>query len=342
MISRANFRIADLQFIRTFKPCSAFLVRLGDEHAVIKGEGADTGKSIGPGEYDERHNDPLFVSRMEFIARNNASTPSVKRSIDIMAKLFSYVTGDLGETFTLESEVEQRLMDWLRAQSHQNPEMLRHQGQTQDPRNYVWYIMKAYRGLCNFLLIKRYRAQPVFTPEEQERGRMITDLLQQNPKYYNQLGRIVAIDTFITNGDRFGVDWQGQSGNWAMQNVFVTFDNFCFRFIGVDFFDTQVARTCYLGVSWDWIRHVLEGNADNRYLLRCFEALRNKGSREQFANWLIEGLQAETYLQIGDEGRRAFREGVGEGYGLLREFYRKGIDKERWPAGLESRFKALG
>ena len=163
MITAQNLTIESI-----FKKKSVYLVSHGRERAILKAEGL----LLGTSSTDEREN----------WVQGNGGTPQVKKTIEMMGKLISYVTRgdtelDMVRTFnkfetgiiTSKVAVKEKIEVGALAGN-------------------VWYLMPVFD---DFKTLPEVSALELTT-------------LQRNPKCMRSLGHVLVCDAFMANTDRFG------------------------------------------------------------------------------------------------------------------------------------------
>lgn len=343
-----------VRIIRTYKQNAAYLVSYKGSNFVMKAENASIGKKNDEGDRLLRDSraDYLRGKGQHYDALENSlknNTPQVKMSIAIMSDIWNYVTGDLGEIYTLDSG---QTVLW----SARLRELNKYDG---DPYRCVWYTMQVYSHLENLeILAFPDRSEDV---ERNHRPRQVMQrILPERVDLYKQLGRITAVDCFICNADRFQFA-PGLETMWVnIGNVFLTWDGddlaqgeraqATFRFIGVDFFDNQQTKSCFFGIPWEetYQELTVSRRDDKRRAKAHFDALLAGSGAEQKRRQMADELMESfiTVTELNGPIRRSlmkdnFFEGMNDGREKLIQFFKKRIAQDRWPSGLASRFRAI-
>lgn len=341
MISKENLKIGQLQIIKMLKMNKVFLVRQGNDYAVIKGESIELiGRKKGAA---------AGIRGMNVNDYWGGDTPQVKKSIEIGSDIISYVTADVGGVYALKTKDGGKHTEWVNkliATPNIPWKNGFHHVEVEIKRmiddKMIWMVMDAYNNLEDFSGLGLEK-NSILT----KKGHSVQIVLNRDPTLFNTLGRIVILDYFLGNTDRFWYDSSNkmQPGKIAnLGNIFVTWDvHHAFRFIGVDFFSLDSGYS-FLGVDWAQIHNKEQMGFNHSYAKRHFLLLkRGKTSeRKLMGKALINALKQETQLIIGLRAEKAFCEGMHEGRELLKQYYKQEINKPNWPKGLESRFRALG
>ena len=329
--------VSRFKVVKELKNMSAYLVKLGLCYSVVKGEYTTVGLKRGPGA-------EVRTRVLSICNRWGGATPQVKKSVKVISEIFNHVTGDLGGIFTLTTEQTSVWAVKIAKGGYSKDDAGRAGRRDHlyaNAKCLTWYVMPVYENIIDFFELKK------LGPTSMKMKDVKNQLIQQ-PSIFSQLGRIVAVDCFICNADRF---WyhpeRPPAGEWCnLGNLFLTWAvGKPIRFIGLDFFDTQIGASCYFGLKWqDVASKLAESGGNGTYALRHFKSLKKGRSkiRRLMAKALIDALGQEINMVPNRLMYEALYEGIEICRTRLVEFYKHRLNYESWPRGLESRFKACG
>jgi hypothetical protein len=205
-----------------------------------------------------------------------------------------------------------------------------------------WYVMASAVNLKDLEGILKNPTGPTET-------KMLAKL-KDSPQMMNELGRIVALDVFIGNGDRFVL--REGAKKWVIANkgnLFFLADKEVTRleFGGLDFYEPSSLFNNYFeslddqlkrgqGMPWNGLC-LKEGNAKQR---------------DQLVDDIIDALNAElkpTGVVLGPKHKEAFRKGISDQKAAMQKYFKAFKAKPPpfassygVPVGITSRLKKLG
>ncbi len=202
-----------------------------------------------------------------------------------------------------------------------------HTGIDQNPM--MWIIMDFQKGLKDLEGLMK-------SPDLSQIFRTLTDL--QKDSNLAALGRILAVDMFLGNNDRFDLE---RGGITNPGNVFFVSENGAYTLHGIDPVSPNGTNAFHMALdkqSGRWLGFMLNDDAKLKWI--AWMALESVVSA--LFPKLRRNQQVKFAFAFGPAEKDKVYEGIKQGKALIHVLCNRMMQSPRRPAGLQSRMEALG